>query len=250
MQRHYNPNQQQSNHHHHKVHHHQNQQIHHFQPNRNDFFKPLSLKKAPTNPDHPLRPNNYFQAKERLLSTQGPNSEYYKPSNYYQHNKVSNFNEVERTNQPQGPLPSGFHFKLLKSKRPTQTVNVANTEAVNVLKAQADKVNGESNQVEVVIPGNVNEDKLAEKVEEIIAKEADIDVVKEPIGINEPIKEELIQNKEVPLSEEVMINKQDEPSLIDLKSEVQKEELDSVNELESKGSSSRETIKELEKITE
>jgi hypothetical protein len=218
MQRHFNPNQQQS-HHHHNSHHHQNQ-VHNRQLNNNEFFRPLSLKKAPTTLDHPLRPNNYFQAKERLLSHQGPNSEYYKPSNYYQHNKVPNFNEVERINQPQGPLPSGFHFKLLKSKRP-QSVVAANTEEANLIEAESDKTESEPKKEDSIIPDNISEDKLVEKVDEIVIKEAELNPIKESI-----VDEITPQKKETtPLSEEVMVNKEIEPNLTDIKSEIQKEEL-------------------------
>ena len=221
MQRHFSPNQQQSHHHHHNSHHNQHQhQVHNRQPNNNEFFRPLSLKKAPTTLDHPLRPNNYFQAKERLLSHQGPNSEYYKPSNYYQHNKVPNFNEEERINQPQGHLPSGFHFKLLKSKRP-QTVVAANTEEANLITTESDKVESEPNKVDLVIPDNVREDKLVEKVDEIVVKEAEVNPIKE--SIVDEITPKKIET--TPFSEEDMVNKEIEPSLTEIKSEMQKEEL-------------------------
>jgi hypothetical protein len=248
MQRHFNQNAQQQ---HQQFHHHNNNlqqqqqqnQFNHQQVklfNRQEMFKPLSLKK-PTNIDHPLRPNNYFAAKERLLSTQGPNAEFYKPSNYYQHNKVPNIVDADKMNQPQGPLPSGFHFKLLKSKRPQTVATEVIMDTIHPAITEPDNVDKANDQIETIVQSKAKEEKL---VENVVAKKIDVNVV------NEPTKEETAQVVETQ-REEIMKNKDDEPVLTNVKEEVQVDKEELVKDKETDVLdlvANQETLKETESV--
>ena len=228
----------------------QRQNIHHGSQNlpqhRNENFKPLSFR-APVNHDT-IRPNNYFQAKELLLSNQEANAEFLKPSGYYHHNKVSNRNEKEleqeraRTNQAQAPLTSGFHFKLLKSKKPKTQV------ASNVKTEKEETVKSETN---TVVQSTLNENQQDADKEMLTTNISppEQSPSKETI-LNESIKEELPQTalEQETLKDTVVASNQLESSLAKNNEELEKEIFTSNREADSNDAVSKEEVSSIEAV--
>jgi hypothetical protein len=176
------------------------------------------------------RPNSYFEAKERLLSNKAYNSERLKPSDFYHHNMFSTrnndqFDQMAASDQAQGPMPSGLHFKLLKSKGPRRVFDNSNWNSRNVAAATEDLAADDSQsglaeeQItqlsksrpkvdDVVIEAeedDASEVKVVDQEEEDVADKVEAVETEEPLVVEELKEEQLSSIEQKPSAEKEAI---------------------------------------------